>query len=953
MKKILILGIVILLLVGGINTSLVNAGESHVEDEGLNDLSDEYEEIDPIKVNGDDDFDEQNWTGEGEEDDPYRLNENYSIDGEEKGYCIWIQKTSKHFVINNTRLYNASGGDHGAGVVLRDIDNGEIVNNTIEDNEKGMYIAGSVLGANGNYIKENKIKNNTGAGIMLDDSTDNMIYNNTIENNNQTGVSLEGSDENTISNNSITENEGAGSSLDNSAYNHFANNILSNNNGTGISLFDSAKNDITNNAIEDNNKTGVSLEYYLFSNTISNNSISYNEEIGINISNTADNNIIRSNNISYNKEGINITDSSDNEIYLNKFIENELQAYDSAKNHWDASDPFNDGEGGNYWADYDGEDGGHGIGEDPYHIEGGDNQDDYPWMNPEMVLFYDLTVEIEGKGEVEIEPDEDKYEEETKITLTAIPDDYWHFDEWSGDVSGDDNEISITMDENKVITAHFKEDEYSLTVNIEGNGTIVDEEKFEFEDGETKDYIRNTEVTLTADPDEHWYFVNWTGDHEGSEEEINLTMDEDKEITAVFEEHRYELNVTIEGKGEVGIEPDNEVYEPGATVNLTADPDEHWYFVNWTDDHEGFEEEINITMDEDKEITAVFEEHRYELNVTVEGDGSVKINPDQPNYEPGSKVTLTADPDEHWYFAGWTGYEESEDDEINITMNSNIEITAQFEKGKSNFEVDIISSFDDEVKEDEEIKVEYTVGNTGELDGEQQITFAVYDEEDEKIYENDTQLILEAGELSEKKQFVWAADEAGNYTLEVSSEDHEADVEVTVKEGDKPEFEVTNLEIDPEEPEPGEEFDISVEVTNIGETDGEYAVEFEINGEIIDSKTVELDPDQTETVIFTHSIDDTGEHELEVEGQTISTTVEEKDENKGSLPMVFGFIGIFVLTSIVVLIVILPKIRNKNEDQNDHFQNREGVNSEIDEREEESENYDLSEEEKDEIDLYG
>jgi len=153
-----------------------------------------------------------------------------------------------------------------------------------------------------------------------------------------------------------------------------------------------------------------------------------------------------------------------------------------------------------------------------------------------------------------------------------------------------------------------EDEEYTLTVNIEGEGTVTDHDGFEFVDGETKDYPETTGVNLTADPDEHWYFVNWTGDYESEEEEITVDMDDDKEITALFEEHEYKLTVNVEGNGSVDVEPEEDTYEPGTEVNLTADPDEHWYFVNWTGDYESEEEEITVNMDDDKEITAEFGE---------------------------------------------------------------------------------------------------------------------------------------------------------------------------------------------------------------------------------------------------------------------------------------------------------------------------------------------------------
>ena len=58
-------------------------------------------------------------------------------------------------------------------------------------------------------------------------------------------------------------------------------------------------------------------------------------------------------------------------------------------------------------------------------------------------------------------------------------------------------------------------------------------------------------------------------------------------------------------------------------------------------------------MDEDKEITAVFEKEEYELAIKVEGDGVVEIDPDQEKYHYGGEVTLTAVPDDGWEFKEW------------------------------------------------------------------------------------------------------------------------------------------------------------------------------------------------------------------------------------------------------------------------------------------------------------
>jgi len=227
--------------------------------------------------------------------------------------------------------------------------------------------------------------------------------------------------------------------------------------------------------------------------------------------------------------------------------------------------------------------------------------------NFEAIEEYDLTIHIEGEGSTEPAEGTHTYYEGEEVIVEATPEEGWEFIEWTGDVTSTDSIISITMDEDKEITAWFEEHTYTLDVTIEGEGSVeIDPDQDEYEPG--------TEVTLTAVADEGWEFVEWTGDYEGTASEITITMDEDKEITAHFTEiPTYELTVNIDGEGSVEIDPDQDEYEEGTEVTLTAVADEDWEFVEWTGDYEGTASEITITMDEDKEITAVFEEEEVEV----------------------------------------------------------------------------------------------------------------------------------------------------------------------------------------------------------------------------------------------------------------------------------------------------------------------------------------------------
>jgi len=73
----------------------------------------------------------------------------------------------------------------------------------------------------------------------------------------------------------------------------------------------------------------------------------------------------------------------------------------------------------------------------------------------EEIGRFELTVKLEGQGEVDIYPEKEEYEEGTEVILTASADEDWQFIEWTGDATGTDEETTIIMDDDKEITAHF------------------------------------------------------------------------------------------------------------------------------------------------------------------------------------------------------------------------------------------------------------------------------------------------------------------------------------------------------------------------------------------------------------------------------------------------------------------------------------------------------------------
>jgi PKD repeat protein len=68
----------------------------------------------------------------------------------------------------------------------------------------------------------------------------------------------------------------------------------------------------------------------------------------------------------------------------------------------------------------------------------------------------------------------------------------------------------------------------------------------------------------------------------------------------------------------------------------------------------------------------------YSLSININGNGQVTKTPDQARYDPGDIVTLEAIPDAGHIFQSWSGNLTGSTNPVDITMNSNKYITANF-----------------------------------------------------------------------------------------------------------------------------------------------------------------------------------------------------------------------------------------------------------------------------------
>ena len=284
---------------------------------------------------------------------------------------------------------------------------------------------------------------------------------------------------------------------------------------------------------------------------------------------------------------------------------------------------------------------------------------------------YTLATSGVGGGSVAAAPVQSDYAYGSLVTLQANPDVGHVFVGWSGDLSGNVNPIGVIMDANKSITATFTVSQYSLNVAVVGSGTVS-------ASPDLPSYSHGTTVTLTANPAAGYHFVGWSGDTSGSSNPVTLTMDGNKSVTATFAINQYTLDVSVVGTGSVSKSPDLPTYAHGSLVSLQALPGAAQHFVGWSGDVTGSTNPTTLYMDAAKQVTATFAINQFPVAVTVVGNGTVARSPDQPLYDQGSSVTLTATPAVGYHFVGWSGDASGSSPITSVTVDAAKSVTATF-----------------------------------------------------------------------------------------------------------------------------------------------------------------------------------------------------------------------------------------------------------------------------------
>ena len=281
---------------------------------------------------------------------------------------------------------------------------------------------------------------------------------------------------------------------------------------------------------------------------------------------------------------------------------------------------------------------------------------------------YAVTLELEGNGILNYESG--TCFEGQEFTLNAIAEEGWGFESWTGDITGSENPVNITVNSDMSIKAVFKE-------IVELN--LVSENGFVKKVPDQMEYLKGQSVQLIPIPDFGYRFSDWSGDYQSSEDTITILMDSSINIVANFVPvPAYEINIVAEN-GKVYRTPFSEIYNQGTSVELRAEASPGYRFVNWTGDVLSYEETITVIVDSTIHLVAHFELIPYYTLTVIQENGNVLISPNKTSYKEGELVyLLSVTPDEGYEFTGWSGDTTGRDVPLVLTMDSDITIIANF-----------------------------------------------------------------------------------------------------------------------------------------------------------------------------------------------------------------------------------------------------------------------------------
>ncbi len=169
------------------------------------------------------------------------------------------------------------------------------------------------------------------------------------------------------------------------------------------------------------------------------------------------------------------------------------------------------------------------------------------------------------------------------------------------------------------------------------------------------------------------------------------SQDKEEEVHELSSPEFCSLSINVEGQGVTRPAPGTHEYSKGEEITVTVTPTAGWKFSHWEGDASGNSTTTTVTMDSDRSVTAYFRQVpvAFNLNITIDGQGTTEPSPGMYDYEIGTEVEVTASPVQGWEFAHWQGDAAGNSLTTIVTMDKDKDIIAYFEPAMYTLRIEI------------------------------------------------------------------------------------------------------------------------------------------------------------------------------------------------------------------------------------------------------------------------
>lgn len=144
------------------------------------------------------------------------------------------------------------------------------------------------------------------------------------------------------------------------------------------------------------------------------------------------------------------------------------------------------------------------------------------------------------------------------------------------------------------------------------------------------------------------------------------------------------MTATAKPKDVGSVNPPSGTYSSGKKIKVEAiSNDDQYVFAGWSGDTTASKNPLTFNITENMNLVANFKipsDKMFTLSAEVSPAGSGNVDPSGGQFPADTAISVTASANTGWQFAGWTGDTTSSSNPLNLVMDNDYSLVANFEK---------------------------------------------------------------------------------------------------------------------------------------------------------------------------------------------------------------------------------------------------------------------------------